>query len=328
MGIEDEIFKLLTQGYSPTEIINQGYAKSTVYKVYSNLQHDPSSTYKGSWYFENIRLSKERYLPGETITIRCRLKNNTLYDFYIANIGIQPEWIHNKWYPLEIRALLKPNNYRSIALTVPIPNELPLGEYTYTFGVEGQFLGSSNSPHVTPYNIEWSEPLIFEVKHPKRYVKIFFSHSTQNISLVYQIASYLDNYGYEVIIAENIQEPGAVLREKFQRLIRESRFVLGLFTHEGVRSQWVQEEVQYARSIGKIVLPLKERSVSIQSDIEWVPFSKYDPPDVINRTVLGAVENILQRAGGFPWLGLGLLGLIVLALGSENGNENKSVSTD
>lgn len=279
------------------------------------MEQHSSSTYKENWYLENIRLSKKRCLPGESITITGRLINKMSSDLNIVKVWVQPGWLLNgKAYPFEIKGLLKPNGSKSIALRVTIPKDLPLGEYTCAFGVEGEFLRE-------PY-FSWMHTLkLFEIKHPKRHVKIFFSHSTQNMSLVYQIASYLDNYGYEVIIAEDIQEPGAVLREKFERLIKESRFVIALFTHEGVRSQWVKEEVEYARSLRRIVLPLKESSVSIQSDIEWVSFSKYDPPDVINKTVLDAVVNILKRAGGFPWLAALVVGFVVLSLISEDGDD-------
>jgi len=123
-----------------------------------------------------------------------------------------------------------------------------------------------------------------------------------------------------VVIAEDIREPGVVLKEKFQRLIRESKFLLALLTEEGVRSQWVQEEVDHARSISKPLLLLKERSVSIPSDLEWVEFSRTDSPEVLNATVLGAIQKMLQRTGGSPWIGLALVGLILLALGSENEN--------
>lgn len=318
MGVEDDIRRLLTQGYSPSEIIAQGFKKSTVYKIHSELQFNSTSTYRGAWFIEGIRLSKERHLPGEIITVWFRIKNVTPYDLYVANIGIQPEWMHEEWYSQEIRHLLKPNNSRSITLTIPIPNDLPLGEYSYTFGIEGQSLGTPNPPQMSTSNIEWSEPKVFEIKHPKRFVKIFCSHSTQNMSLVYQIESFLDNYGYEVIIAEDIQEPSAVLREKFQRLIRESRFLLALLTHEGIRSNWVIEEVDYARSISRPCLLLKEKSVSMQSDIEWVEFSRDDPQEVTNVTVLRAIQNMLQQTGGSPWIGIALLGLILLALADKN----------
>lgn len=320
MGIEDDILRLLSQGYSPSDVITQGFKKSTVYKVYSQFYQDPTSTHKGAWYVEGIKPSKERYLPGEMITVSCRLRNLTAYDLYVANFGIQTEWMHQEWYPLEVRSLIKPKSSRPFRLTVPIPHDIALGEYSYTFGVEGQFLGSTNVPQQSPFNTEWSEPSVFHIKQPKKFVKIFFSHSTKNKSLAYQIEEVLDNYGYEVVIAEDIREPGVVLREKFQRLIRESKFLLALLTEEGVRSKWVQEEVDFARGISKPLLLLKESSVSIHSDLEWVEFSRTDSQEVLNATVLGAIQKMLQRTGGSPWIGLAIMGLILLALGeNENG---------
>jgi len=326
MGIEDEIANLLIQGFSPTEIIQQGYKKSTVYKVHATHQRDPSSTYRGNWSFENIRLSKERYMPSEVTTIWCHLKNNTPYDFYVANVGIQPEWLsgrtrypqnNSEWYPQEIRALLKPNNSKSITFSFPIPADLPLGDYTYTFGIEGQFMGTPTTSHISSFQIEWSEPSIIQVKHPKRGIKIFLSHSTKNLFLVRQIENFLDNFGYDVIIAEDIREPGVVLLEKFQRLIRESNLLLALLTSEGVNSTWVIEEVNYAQGINKPLLLFKEDSVPLESDLEWVEFSRYDHPDDIYRKVLESIQNIQKRTkGGGGLVVLGLLALFLLAVTS------------
>jgi len=49
MGIEDDILRLLSQGYSPSDVIAQGFKKSTVYKVHSQFYQDPASTHKGAW---------------------------------------------------------------------------------------------------------------------------------------------------------------------------------------------------------------------------------------------------------------------------------------
>jgi len=316
---EEEIARLLHQGLSPIDVIRQGYKKSTVYKVYSKRSRDPSSTHKGNWFFENVRSSKERYLPGDVITVWGSLKNNTPYDFYVAKVGIQPEWMKDQWYSQDVRDLLKPNSSKQISFTLPIPSDLPLGEYTYTFGIEGPFLGATAISNISPYPIEWSEPNFFEIKYQKRGVKIFISYSTMNKSLIYQIESFLDNYGYDVIIAEDRKEPGVLLLEKFQRLIRESHLVLALWTDEGARSKWVIEETNYAYGIGKPLLLLKEENTKLQSELEWIEFSRNDPPNEICRKVTDAVQNIQHRTGGIsPLIGLGLLGLFLLILGSSS----------
>jgi len=320
MKTEDEIASLLVQGLSPADLVDRGYKKSTVYKVYAKRQRDPRATPKGSWSFENVKLSKERYMPGEVATIWSQLRNNTPYDFYVGWVGIQPEWMIGRWYPQEVRNLLKPNASMLVTLTVPIPTDLPLGEHVYTFGVEGQFMGQGGDRYGSLHQTEWSEPEILGVKYPAKGLKIFFSHSTENMPLVRQIETILDNYGYHVIIAEDVPEPGVILREKFQQKIRESNLVLTLMTHEGSRSQWVIEEANYARSIGKPLLPLKERNVGLESDIEWVEFSRDESAEQIGRKTLEAVANMQKRfeqASLWAAVALLLVPLIVLSLGSS-----------
>lgn len=259
-------------------------------------------------------------MPGDSIMVWGNLKNNTPVDFYIFYAGLQPEWMKDQWYSQEVRDLLKPNSSKQMSFTIPIPSDISLGEYTYNFAVEGQFLGSKNATYASSNNIEWSEPLFLEIKYPKRGVKIFLSHSTMNKSLVNQIGSFLDNYGYDVIIAEDLNEPGVILRDKFQRLIRESHLLVALFTDEAARSEWVIEETNYAYEIKKPLLLLKERNLNLKSNLEWVEFSRNDPPTEICRKAIGAIQNIQSRTNDniSPLIGLGLLGLFLLILGSSD----------
>ena len=48
MGIEEEISKLLQQDYTPQQLIQMGYQKSTVYKVYYSFKMYIAKTNKSN----------------------------------------------------------------------------------------------------------------------------------------------------------------------------------------------------------------------------------------------------------------------------------------
>lgn len=92
------------------------------------------------------------------------------------------------------------------------------------------------------------------------------------MTIVRQLEEQLDNEGIQVLIAEDIREPGVQVKHKLESKIRESNIVVALFTEDGINSEWVIYETNYAKQINKLIIPLREESVSIQSDVEWIPY--------------------------------------------------------
>jgi hypothetical protein len=218
------------------------------------------------------------------------------------------------WFNQDVKELIKGGNQRWFNFQVPIPPEVALGNYELLFGVEGQYLpGSRLQPQV-----EWSTPLVLQVKRPWISLRVFFSHSTNDMTLVTRLRDGLDNDGIEVILAEEKLEPGVVLEEKFQRLIRESGLVIALLTDNGVRSSWVIKEVNYAFQIGKPCILLKEESVTLATDREWVKFSRYDSHEVLSQKVKEAIEAVRGRISQPNILGaiiaVGLLAFVAAAI--------------
>ena len=274
MGIQDEISKYLLEGHTPQQIINMGYRKSTVYKVYETLKTYKTQTSKPEWFVTNIMFNKpnKRYLSKESISISFNFENSSQRDIYLHKMGIWIEWLKsNERYAQDVKDLVKSGQRRFSSFLIPIPEDVSLGEYELRFGIQGQYLpviGYQDQSLQT----QWSEPEIIHIKHPERGIKLFISHSTQDMQLIRGLEQLLDNYGIESIIAEDIRTPGTELREKFREKIRESTIFLVLFTENSINSKWVIEETNYAFQIGKPVIPLKEKSVKIETEIEWIEF--------------------------------------------------------
>lgn len=326
MGIEDEIHELLLQGNLPRDLIQRGYKKSTTYKVYNSLTTNSVPITQSAWLAEGITFSKGRFLPRDIAQVSFQVKNNSSADLYVYRAGAQPEWLYreNTWYPQELRILLAPAERKKVSVSFPIP-DLALGEYEIIFGLEGQFLSPDLNFAPTGNSPLWTTPATIEIKYPVS-CQVFISHSTQNLSLVRQLQEYLDNFGVSGVIAEDISQPGAILEEKFERMIKQSDYFLGLLTHEALQSERVIKEHNYAFEIQKPLILLKEEGVNVESPVEWISFSRYDLIELLAASVFEAMEKILQRAkeqglpSPPPALAVGILAFLTgLALGWGKG---------
>lgn len=319
MSVEDEIRNKLMQGYSPQQVIQQGYKKSTVYKIYSSTKSQSFQITQPSWSIQNATALDVRYLPGQSVPLGFLFRNDSLLDIYVNKIGLRAEWMQpDSWHAQEINDLVKRGTQRWFSFSLPIPRDVKLGEYELLFGLEGQYLPTTQ---FQPTQVEWSEPAILHVKQPLTGMKIFFSHSTEDITLVRQLEASLDNAGISVTIGEDVISPGIVLSEKFERLIRESNLVLGFLTESGARSEWVLKEVNYALQIGKPHILLKEESVQIDTNREWVKFSRNASPDEIFLIIMNSItmvqKNMAAQANPIgAIIGAGILVFLLGAIAS------------
>ena len=327
LGIENEIRSLLAQGVSPSDLIkHHHFKKSTVYKVYNEMKITETPVTATQWVVEDIQLDKARYQPGDNVSISYQLKNLSSMDLYVYRAGIELEWMHknNTWYVYGNRFLLHPQESKWMRGEFDIPPDLPLGEYDLRFGIEGQFLSPISTGQITVNQTQWSTSLALEVKRPLAELKLFISHSTKNMSLVRSLSNYLDNQGIKPVIADDISSPGAYLPEKIQNYIDECDIFLALFTYEATRSKWVINETNYALSLNKPRILLKDESVNIETPYEWIPFSLNESVESLTAKVLNAAEVIKERLIKpifLPFGGIILAGILAfiagLAIGSR-----------
>jgi len=295
MGIEEEIRDHLRGGKTPKELIRMGYSKSTVYKIYRRLSEGEVRGTYSPWEIY-CRFDQERYQPGQRGNVEFTLKNTSTSDLYVYRAGIQPEWMRekeeNEWYAVDARVLLHHMEERKFSISFEIPN-LPFGEYCINFGVEGQYL----YPFKTEQCIQWSEPVYVHIKMPQQDIKFFISHSVKDMDLILQLKESLDNNGIDVVLGEYVEEPGSLLSEKFERLIRESDVFLGIFTGNSLQSKWVLYETDYAFKIGKPMFLLVEKEIepSIQSDLEYILFSLNESFETPMKKILKKISELNLR---------------------------------
>ena len=147
----------------------------------------------------------------------------------------------------------------------------------------------------------WTDPVILHLKKKLTGYSVFLSHSINDMAVVRHIANFLDLNGIEPIVAEDISKPGSYLPQKFKELIDGSSVFLVLLTNNGVRSQWVMRECEYAFQKNKVIVPIKEQSVLVSgswfpSDVEWIEFSMGDAANIIVQKISNGISNALSKA--------------------------------
>ncbi len=155
--------------------------------------------------------------------------------------------------------------------------------------------------------------------------KVFISHSTRDQGLVISFANLLSKFGVEVFVAEWYLTPGERLDRKVFEQIEKSDCVVVLLTRNGIRSNWVQQEIGYALRRPKMVLiPLVEKGIDQKAlaavqNKDYIEYDPYQPQQALIKASsyvkslkLGKEEQtkILLIAGG-------ILAFLLLLFGEE-----------
>lgn len=113
--------------------------------------------------------------------------------------------------------------------------------------------------------------------------KVFISHSTRDQGLVMSLSNLLWKFGAEVDVAEWYLTPAEQLDKKVFGQITNSDCVVVLLTQNGIRSNWVQQEIGYALNAGfgkdKPLIPLVEEGIDSKDlgALQGKDYIKYDP---------------------------------------------------
>lgn len=329
MATEDDIKNKLMHG-TPVEqlITNEGYKKSTVYKVRKMLLSDKVPAPRNTFFVDDIKFNGQppelfRCDPRGSVNVTGTVKNVGFVDLYVTQLGVMPEWLEkeNMWYSDDESFLLKPNQTKSLAFAIKV-DSIDYGEYTIKFGVTGQWLIKPSkytnqlAPSMNISQTMWTDPVILHLKKKLTGYSVFISHSINDMTIVRHIANFLDLNGIEPIVAEDISTPGSYLPQKFRELIDRSSVFLVLLTNHGVRSQWVMRECEYAFKENKVIVPIKEHTVSTRgswfpSDVEWIEFSMDDTANILVQEISNGINNALNKtrqAVNPPFLGGLLIG--------------------
>lgn len=111
--------------------------------------------------------------------------------------------------------------------------------------------------------------------------KVFISHSTKDQGLVISLANLLTKFGVEVFVAEWYLSPGEHLDKKVFEQIEKSNCVVALLTRNGIRPNWVQQEIGYSLKQDKPVIPIVEKGIKKEDlgALQGKEYIEYDPSE-------------------------------------------------
>ena len=100
--------------------------------------------------------------------------------------------------------------------------------------------------------------------------KIFISYSHRDIEACSQIDSFLEKQeGFDVWYDKGLI-PGEVYRKRIAEVIRDAGYFIILLSNSSVRSDWVLDEVEYAKKLRKRILPIWIENVEIPDDLDMI----------------------------------------------------------
>lgn len=116
--------------------------------------------------------------------------------------------------------------------------------------------------------------------------KVFISHSTRNWGLVTNLANLFAKFGVEAFVAEWYLTPGEPFDKKILTQMTDSDCVVVLLAKDGTRSNWVHQEIEYALSIGKPLIPLVEkgtisRDLAALANREYIEYDPFQPQEAL-----------------------------------------------
>lgn len=135
-------------------------------------------------------------------------------------------------------------------------------------------------------------------------LQVYFTHDTDDVELVYSLVDILSSMGIFDVFLSPFDLPGKVSKLDVAKKARiESCDVLiALFTRKSLRLTLVEEEIDFARSKNKIVIPFLESSSKIRGigkiTGEYVKrtFSRKNPEAVAN-SILTVTSFLQTRLG-------------------------------
>lgn len=100
--------------------------------------------------------------------------------------------------------------------------------------------------------------------------KVFISYSHQNGEACEWIDSVLQKKGGFDVWYDRGLIPGEVYRKRIAEVIRDSGYFIILLSQASVHSDWVLDEVEYAKKLHKKILPIWIENVDLPDDLDMI----------------------------------------------------------
>jgi len=153
---------------------------------------------------------------------------------------------------------------------------------------------------------------------------VFISHSTRDRGLVIALANLLAKFGIEVSVAEWYLTPGEPLDKKVFEEIERADCITILLTGNGLRSNWVQQEVGYAAKTKKPIIPIVEKGtdpkeLAALQGREYIEYDPSQPQEAMSKasTFVKSLKLRKEEKEKTLLIAAGIIALILLISGGE-----------
>ncbi|MDL1973161.1 MAG: toll/interleukin-1 receptor domain-containing protein [Deltaproteobacteria bacterium] len=154
--------------------------------------------------------------------------------------------------------------------------------------------------------------------------RVFISHSTRDHGLVIALANLLSKFGVEVFVAEWYLTPGEPLDKKVFQQIDRADCVVALLTRNGVRSNYVHQEIGYTIKAEKPLIPLVEKGIDPKNlaalhGREYIEYNPLEPQEALIRASTYVKSLKLRKREQEKTLLVtgGILALLLFLFGGE-----------
>lgn len=154
--------------------------------------------------------------------------------------------------------------------------------------------------------------------------RVFISHSTRDRGLVIALSNLLAKFGVEVFVAEWYLTPGESLDKKVFGQIERANCMVVLLTKNGIRSNWVQQEIGYAIKTHKPLIPLVEkgadpRDLAALQGKEYIEYDPFQPQQALIKasTYVKSLKLKKEEQEKTLLIAGGVLALLLLLSGGE-----------
>lgn len=154
--------------------------------------------------------------------------------------------------------------------------------------------------------------------------KVFISHSTRDRGLVISLAQLFTKLGMNVFVAEWILSPGTPLERKVFSNLEKADCVVVLLTQNGIRSNWVQQEVGFALKTKKHIIPLVEKGVNVKdlgvfAGKDYIGYDPRRPQEALVKAArfVASLKVKKEEQERMLLVGGGILTFLVLLSGGE-----------
>ena len=118
--------------------------------------------------------------------------------------------------------------------------------------------------------------------------RVFISHSTRDQGLVISLANLLSKFEVDVYVAEWYLDVGERIDKKIFEQIERANCVVVLLSRNGIRSNWVQQEIGYSLKCEKLIIPLVEKGMQSKSlaalqGREYIEYDSHEYQQALNK---------------------------------------------